>query len=60
MPGVEVPWPKADDGHAGPGETSQMLALRPELVNVELMAKGAHLIGCKLCVKRACRLASGR
>lgn len=31
---VETPWDRADDGHAGPGETSMMLALRPDLVDM--------------------------
>ncbi|QBD76535.1 creatininase family protein [Ktedonosporobacter rubrisoli] len=29
---LEVPWEPASDGHAGPGETSMMLAIRPDLV----------------------------
>jgi creatinine amidohydrolase len=37
---AEVPWERADDGHAGPGETSQMLALRPDLVNMDLIKDG--------------------
>lgn len=37
MEGVTPPWPKADNGHAGPGETSQMLALRPDLVHMDLV-----------------------
>jgi creatinine amidohydrolase len=35
--GLEMPWDRADNGHAGPGETSQMLALRPDLVNMDLV-----------------------
>ena len=31
---LQQPWPRADDGHAGPGETSLMLALRPDLVDM--------------------------
>jgi creatinine amidohydrolase len=31
----EVPWDRAVDGHAGPGETSMMLATRPDLVHME-------------------------
>jgi creatinine amidohydrolase len=31
---LQVPWPHEDDGHAGPSETSMMLALRPELVDM--------------------------
>ena len=31
---LQVPWPREDDGHAGPGETSMMLALRPDLVDM--------------------------
>jgi len=32
---VEAPWPRDADGHAGPGETSMMLALRPDLVYMD-------------------------
>jgi creatinine amidohydrolase len=31
---ADTPWEPADDGHAGPGETSMMLALRPDLVDM--------------------------
>lgn len=31
---VEVPWPPESEGHAGPGETSMVLAIRPELVDM--------------------------
>ena len=34
---LEAPWDHADDGHAGPGETSMMLALRPDLVHMDLI-----------------------
>lgn len=34
---LETPWQREDDGHAGPGETSMMLALRPDLVNMDLV-----------------------
>lgn len=34
MEGLALPWDKADDGHAGPGESSMMLALRPDLVDM--------------------------
>jgi creatinine amidohydrolase len=34
---LELPWPREADGHAGPGETSMMLALRPDLVNMDLV-----------------------
>ena len=34
MSELDLPWPREDDGHAGPGETSMMLALRPDLVNM--------------------------
>lgn len=33
--GVEVPWERTSDGHAGPGETSMVLAVRPELVHLD-------------------------
>lgn len=39
MEGVEVPWPRTDDGHAGPGESSMMLALRPDLVHMERLVE---------------------
>ena len=32
---VEVPWDRATDGHAGPGETSMILKIRPDLVHME-------------------------
>jgi creatinine amidohydrolase len=31
---LQAPWPAEEDGHAGPGETSMMLALRPDLVDM--------------------------
>lgn len=31
----EVPWDRAVDGHAGPGETSMMLSIRPDLVHMD-------------------------
>ncbi|MCB0089297.1 MAG: creatininase family protein [Caldilineaceae bacterium] len=34
---LQLPWPREEDGHAGPGETSMMRALRPDLVNMELV-----------------------
>ena len=34
MSELELPWPREEDGHAGPGETSMMLALRPDLVDM--------------------------
>ncbi len=34
---IEAPWPREEDGHAGPGETSLMLALRPDLVQMDLV-----------------------
>jgi creatinine amidohydrolase len=38
-PQSEVPWPAERDGHAGPGETSMVLAVRPDLVRMELVPK---------------------
>jgi creatinine amidohydrolase len=32
---VETPWEPATDGHAGPGETSMILKIRPDLVQME-------------------------
>jgi creatinine amidohydrolase len=32
---VTVPWPREVDGHAGPGETSMILATRPDLVQMD-------------------------
>ena len=32
---VEVPWDREIDGHAGPGETSMILAVRPDLVHMD-------------------------
>ena len=34
MSELELPWPREADGHAGPGETSMTLALRPDLVDM--------------------------
>jgi creatinine amidohydrolase len=34
MSELQLPWPREEDGHAGPGETSMMLALRPDLVDM--------------------------
>jgi len=34
MGALTLPWSRDDDGHAGPGETSMMLALRPDLVDM--------------------------
>ena len=31
----DVPWPREKDGHAGPGETSMVLAVRPDLVHMD-------------------------
>jgi creatinine amidohydrolase len=35
--GLELPWERSADGHAGPGETSMMLALRRDLVHMALV-----------------------
>ena len=32
---VEVPWERSIDGHAGPGETSMILKVRPDLVHMD-------------------------
>jgi creatinine amidohydrolase len=32
---VELPWDRATDGHAGPGETSMILKIRPDLVRMD-------------------------
>jgi creatinine amidohydrolase len=37
---VEVPWEPEVDGHAGPGETSMILATHPELVHMEQVVAG--------------------
>jgi creatinine amidohydrolase len=37
---VETPWDPSTDGHAGPGETSMILAERPELVHMNLIPTG--------------------
>jgi creatinine amidohydrolase len=37
---LQVPWPAEEDGHAGPGETSMMLALRPDLVDMAKIPVG--------------------
>jgi creatinine amidohydrolase len=33
--GLDAPWDTAGDGHAGPGETSMILAIRPDLVDMQ-------------------------
>lgn len=33
--GLEAPWAPSSDGHAGPGETSMILATRPDLVSMQ-------------------------
>jgi creatinine amidohydrolase len=37
---VKVPWPASAGGHAGPGETSHILAVRPELVHMDRIVAG--------------------
>jgi creatinine amidohydrolase len=37
---LQLPWPREQDGHAGPGETSMMLALRPDLVDMSKVPAG--------------------
>ncbi len=37
---VEVPWERSQDGHAGPGETSMILATRPDLVDMQKVPTG--------------------
>ena len=32
---LATPWERANDGHAGPGETSLILAIRPDLVDMQ-------------------------
>lgn len=32
---LEAPWPGSSEGHAGPGETSMILASRPDLVDMQ-------------------------
>lgn len=32
---VEVPWERSTDGHAGPGETSMILKVQPDLVHMD-------------------------
>jgi hypothetical protein len=34
MSELELPWPREEDGRAGPDETSMLLALRPDLVDI--------------------------
>jgi creatinine amidohydrolase len=44
--GLEAPWDPSSDGHAGPGETSMILATRPDLVNMQAVpadGEGASL-----------------
>ncbi len=37
---IKTPWSDELDGHAGPGETSMMLALRPDLVHMDRIPDG--------------------
>jgi creatinine amidohydrolase len=37
---AEVPWERSSDGHAGPGETSIIQAIRPELVDIDKVPAG--------------------
>jgi creatinine amidohydrolase len=37
---LEAPWDPSTDGHAGPGETSLILSIRPDLVNLERVPAG--------------------
>jgi creatinine amidohydrolase len=37
---LDTPWDPASDGHAGPGETSMILALRPDLVDMSQVPIG--------------------
>lgn len=39
---LEAPWEAGTDGHAGPGETSMMLALRPDLVHMDKIPKDSE------------------
>ena len=40
MAAVEVPWERSSDGHAGPGETSMILKIRPDLVHMDRVPAG--------------------
>jgi len=33
--GVDVPWERSTEGHAGPSETSLILKVRPDLVHMD-------------------------
>jgi creatinine amidohydrolase len=37
---LEVPWEEKSDGHAGAGETSMILAIRPDLVDMQRVPSG--------------------
>ena len=37
---LDTPWERWSDGHAGPGETSMMLAIRPDLVDMHKVPAG--------------------
>lgn len=39
---IPVPWAQAQDGHAGPGETSLILATRPDLVKLDQVPHNAE------------------
>jgi creatinine amidohydrolase len=40
MAAVDVPWERATDGHAGPGETSIILKINPDLVHMDQVPAG--------------------
>jgi creatinine amidohydrolase len=37
---VDVPWPPESDGHAGPGETSMIMRIHPDLVHMDQHVPG--------------------
>ncbi len=62
-PATAAQWETVVDGHAGERETSMILAIRPELVNIgkhaHPMAKACRWVGSNSCATRALTSASG-
>lgn len=56
---VKLPWPPDQDGHAGPGETSMVLALRPDLVHMEQIVPGEGDARARLEALRAAGVRTG-
>jgi creatinine amidohydrolase len=56
---VSVPWEPSSDGHAGPGETSMILADRPDLVHLDRVVPGEGKAGDRLAALREAGVETG-